>query len=399
MLNRWIDDIIEQAVALGLTKKEHHLALNQALYTLMQSPALNGVLADAQLQQSLSDPRQGRIFLPEYNEPLHSSFTIRNETVLDAALPMYHQDYYEYPSFHWGQFSPNGDMVTVQNRPLLPAAQTVLEALKQHDPRYEHLLNATDPDNEIEYTLLYQPDTLLTPIRPIPGLFMEPCDSVSDWLIDHIAMSEHDYGDIKSVWGHRYYSGSDGINNMLVAHTQTGIVGLLKLFNEPTQERWSSTPNPDKLNQHGLSFVSITPAFRGMGIASQLLSHALVFSLQQGKALYRTEPSEVGEQFLYERFTRLAQSQYPSVPFIEPGLESLTQQLFHKLNHHKIEVMEQSAIVSDILIHIRSNLNEEDTRSLMSRWSHINHDVIDSAESLLNEKIENHIEQKFEISK
>jgi hypothetical protein len=135
------------------------------------------------------------------------------------------------------------------------------------------------------------------------------------------------------------------------------------------------------------------------GIASQLLSHALAFSLQQGKALYRTEPSEVGEQFLYERFTRLAHSQYPSVPFIEPGLESLTQQLFNKLNHHKIQLMDQPSIVSDILIHIRSNLNEEDTQSLMSRWSHINHNVIDSAELLLKEKIDKHSQQQPEISK
>ena len=362
LVEQWIEHLNERAFELDLLKPEHHFAFNQALFCLMRAPALNGVFSGAQLMRSASSPNQGYITLPACRDPMDNLLDIRDDAArIDAAFPMYRQDYYEFPVHHWGaNYEQKEDGYPAKGTPLLPVAKQLVHALRQHDPYYKRLLDPEKPDVDIQYALVVMDEHLTRPLADIKGVDRVVTEKYTthDWPIAWAGMSMNSYQDLKEIWGHRYLAHYNRYQaDLVVAHTASGgVVGMMELC---------SHEGKNLRHQHTMSFVSVTPAYRGLGIATQMLDIALNFSRQQEKALWRTRPSRIGESILFDRYSELARTHHPDVPFVEPGLADFAKitLAFIDRNYadasipHKLRAMNASlALARDHLDYKRSAL-------------------------------------------
>lgn len=102
----------------------------------------------------------------------------------------------------------------------------------------------------------------------------------------------------------------DTNRDYVFAISDNEIVGLLTVFN---QEKSMRLPIDGVLT---ISMIKLLPEYENKGIASQMFLKAVSEIQNQGKIVMRTEPTDEGEDKIYNKFTALLESnQTPYIAF------------------------------------------------------------------------------------
>lgn len=299
MLDGWIEDVLEAAIAvneaLGRSRlnPDDVIPTNNVLFALMTSYAWRDEFSGAVLRIADSDIQYAHIFLPAAHDPYSESLRIRHEIVIDPLkwkfeYPEYWEDEDEpevWPAPEQPQFIDHHEVLVCDR------TNAIIDRLRAKNSYYEKLLE-TDPERQI--LNLKELDTVI---------YSSHRDLEYHALDEMTNMSAFSGGNVRGVFAHRYVAQES--SDYVVGRNWLGPVGLLCL------NKTGSDPS-----KYVLSFVSVSPSYRGKGISKQLMREAFRFAIEEGRFIVRTTPSEMGRALSYDRLTRLAVDEFPEVPFV-----------------------------------------------------------------------------------
>jgi len=310
MLDKWQDDVVSALQYLrhseGLSLQPSDcLTANDVMMALMRSYVWKGEFDGAKLHVRLDNSGYSWISLPDYFDPLadETDPCCRIRPPMDIKTMC---NFYEYPDYGFddegADFEPwatdDESMVQIFSQPIhtLDSAK-VKQRLCATNQYYAMLLDENPANQALN----------IENLKDIRYQILEKGEGA-----DFESMTKMGYmGHTKQVFGHRYFSYNDSNRIYIAATNALGPVGIMCLFDYGAKE--GEGRNPDKLS---ISFVSVSPGYRQLGIASQMLRTAAEFAQKTQRYITRTEPSSIGKRTSCDAYTNLMKKEFPKIPFI-----------------------------------------------------------------------------------
>lgn len=365
MFDKWEDDIarvIFNKTGRGFNKTtpEDLYAANLVLFRLITSYAWQGnEMTNSQFMRSSQDPLFSYIVVPEFYEK-NSDQKIRNEKTIcffQNKLSMFRDyDYDEYLDSNEKENlllyeSPNQDTFNEIKKTNIDfsLSEYIADELS-NDDYYKKLLETNKSIIEKNINNLGHID------------FEVILPNNTDRITEITRISDYSYSGVLSVFGHFYFEARDlKTHTHIVAKNWLGPIGMICLYDESIHGKTN-----DLLT---ISFVSVTPVFRKMGLGTRLAEEAIKYSIDNNNVLARTDPSKMGKMGLRGSISNMARLKYPSFPLVpsysKDAIKSLlSNKTAKKLYKNKLFPFIKGA-VDYIDSSIKNNLNK-DIRELVS---------------------------------
>lgn len=310
MFDRWEDDIarvIFNKTGRGFNKTtpEDLYAANLVLFRLITSYAWQGnEMMNSQFMRSSQDPLFSYIIVPEFYEK-DSNQKIRNKKTIcffQNKVSMFRD--YDYDEYMDDNEKEN---ILVYESP----SHDTFKEINKTDIDFslsEYIANELSNDNYYKRLLETNKSIIKKNIDDLGDVDFEVISPTNkDRITEITRTSDHSYSGVLSVFGHFYFEPRDlKIHTHIVAKNWLGPIGMICLYDESVCE---------KINDlFTISFVSVTPAFRKMGLGTRLAEEAIKYCIDNNKVLARTDPSNMGKIGLRGSINNMARLKYPSFP-------------------------------------------------------------------------------------
>jgi GNAT superfamily N-acetyltransferase len=293
----WTSDILKAIQLLkGKISPDDCLLGNAVLFKLMKSPLWRHEFEGAALVAHQDDSGYSYIDLPGFDDPDNNKLSIRDGTTFNLLDHRYEYPMYCEEGYELWSYSRAAEKKVMAEPPHLDYLREVLDLLSEN-PYYRQFL--TNDPQEL--------DEFMEKTRRIEYNVLE--EKSTQEIIQSTGISRYDTEVVTHLFGHRYAK-CDSNRKYVVAQNSLGPVGILSLFDHSAPG--VSHGQTDLLS---VSFVSVTPGYRRLGIASGLMRTAFDYCLSHKKMLGRTEPSEIG-RLTVDHFSQLAKTHAPSLPFM-----------------------------------------------------------------------------------
>ena len=337
---QWVNDVHRALKELDVTMSQDlMMSANSALYTLTQSYIWRDEFKTFGFKVSEQSKNIGWITFDTVYDPLSDG---TKELHAEGKIDIFENRYESYEddiNEAW-ECPYNQECSTLIVPPTDFLITNILEKLSSYSNHYAMLLE-TDPIKQKQH---------LESLNTIEYVVINSTQNIDQEMNEMMPTAYFDSSDIKSLFGHRYYAPSWSDNNdYLIAKNKIGVVGMSCLFNYEDESADF---------KKSLSFVSVSPSYRGQGIAKEMLNRILEACSKEGRFITRTKPSDIGVKVLYESFTRLALKHPLQVPFVESGLSSYAHVISSNENWQKLPKIQRFKSMNNILNKIRPFLRE-----------------------------------------
>lgn len=308
MLDKWEDDVI--SALKHLRKIEGRslqpgdcLVANNTMLSLMQSFVWNGQFEGVQLNVRLDASGYSWIDIPSYFDPLaelgDGRLEIRSRTKIETLCHFFRGNYSEYDDDTREPWPTkmNAKYETFDSSIPCPETEAVKTHLRGMNCYYAMLLSEDPKENE----------TIKRDLTNISYQILEDGEGQDFERMTHMGYQGH----TKLIFGHRYFSHNDRNRTYVVATNPLGPIGIMSLYDYAKKS--GEDHNPDKIS---ISFVSVSPGYRQLGIAKNLLRKAAEYAVSTQRYITRTEPSTIGAMTSYAAYTALMRKEFPKLPFV-----------------------------------------------------------------------------------
>lgn len=340
MLDNWISDIEDalyktKGVDFKNATLDDIMAGNLVLLKLATSYVWKNGLEDSRLMVSSRDPRFCFLSIPSYEDP-YTGKDMRDEayvSIYSSKLSKLTEYYDEIDGFEIYDMPDIDTFLPYENitKNDFSICESILTELRK-DEYYNKLLEDS-------------PEKIKKNINDLDNVSFQFVDE--DRYFDEIPkiskISDGDCFGMRTIFGHAYFHSDDSNRHLIIAKNWLGPVGVLSLF-----DRGKNGVSRQCKDLYSISYLSVTPAFRGMGIAVKLIDEAIKTAKEKKKLLVRTEPSPMGEEKIYKKITGFinkSHSNFPIIPFY------LSEKAVTVLNDNLIKEMsykERSKIIIDM---------------------------------------------------
>lgn len=268
-------------------------SINQALYTLLKSPALKRMTEGMTLHQSSINPMMKWIEVSSLSDPLDKA-PIRTATRID-----YLKDYLEPRGLGLGASDAvyrKSEALTVPEKDIF--TNTIIDGLRALDPVYGKILDNTFNHEHVEYAIIPSSNNS---IEQLMSYGLDPTLSYMQNVLQH--------GNLELAQN----------NAFVVAYTNAGPVGILAL--EPGGH--NGTPK----NQMSVTALSIAPGFRGKRIANNLLKESAKYAYNKKAFVVMPPENNKKKKDAYIDLIKEVNENTYRVPFVEPGISEITEML------------------------------------------------------------------------
>lgn len=311
------------------------LLANKILFLLMKSPVWTHEFSGVELRVSKEVPSYSYVHLPDLIDPDEDGRELREETSINTIGWKYSNSYGYYDDERELWAEPKGD------------EYVTLSTSIANDEKVKNILNVLRNDEYYDFLLEEDSQKIQENIEKLQEIDYVIIDADDDdrtkILEDMMHMSEYEIGHYRSVFGHRYASHLDN-RKLIVAKNFLGPVGILSLF-----DRGAVFANERIDGMYSISFVSVAPSYRNMGIAKELMRRAFKYCQDNEKIVMRTSPSKLGELFSYDSFTRLAKSEFKQLPVLTHNQECLTYLLRKFPVYSRLNYTSKCKILSSLI--------------------------------------------------
>lgn len=314
-------------------EKMDTLIANQVLFAFIKSYIFEDQFDHAVLHVNSENGHFSYIEIPEMNDPLESSFQIRPKCKLNVLSHMYEfNDYYEHTPWSRG----GRDFDSYSRITLSDSAVVVMERMISKYDIYRKAFSSDSDEMRLNLDLLKKIE------------YVRLTGECTDELIEMCATSERcNYGAIKHLFGHRYFSGNDNAN-YIVAKNWIGPVGLICLFD---QNR--GMYEDGNKNAWSISYVSVSTCYRKLGIASRMLKESFQWASENNKYICRTEPSEIGRKYTFDKFSKIAKESFPKIPFVENEYKKIAHIVSKFCAENGLSFQKECHVLNALLIKAR----------------------------------------------
>lgn len=310
MFDKWEDDIakvIFEKTGRDFNKAnaEDLYAANLVLFQLITSYAWQGnEMMNSQFMRSSQDPLFSYIVVPAFYEK-DSDKKIRNEKTVcffQNKVSMFRD--YDYDEYMDDNEKEN---ILVYESP----SHDTFKEINKTDIDFslsDYIVNELSNDNYYKRLLETNKSIIEKNIDDLGDVDFEVISPISKERITEITKtSDYSYSGVSSVFGHFYFEPRDlNMHTHIVAKNWLGPIGMICLYDESVCE---------KINDlFTISFISVTPAFRKMGLGTRLAEEAIKYCIDNNKVLARTDPSNMGKIGLRGSINNMARLKYPSFP-------------------------------------------------------------------------------------
>lgn len=340
MLDNWISDIEDalyktKGVDFKNATLDDIMAGNLVLLKLATSYVWKNGLEDSRLMVSNKDPRFCFLAIPSNEDPYTGKW-MRDETYVSTYSSKLSKfiEYYDESCDNNIYIMPDIDTFSPQ------------ENVSEKDPSICNNILAELKKNDYYCKLLEtSPDKIKNNINELGNLSFQFVNEnrYFDEIPKVSRISDGDCFGMRTIFGHAYFHSDDSNRHLVIAKNWLGPVGVLSLF-----DRGKNGVSRQCKDLYSISYLSVTPAFRGMGIAVKLIDEAIKIAKEKRKLLVRTEPTQMGEEKIRKKitdFTNKNHSNFPIIPFY------LSEKAVTVLNDNLIKEMsykERSKIIIDM---------------------------------------------------
>lgn len=340
MLDNWISDIEDalyktKGVDFKNATLDDIMAGNLVLLKLATSYVWKNGLEDSRLMVSNKDPRFCFLAIPSNEDPYTGKW-MRDETYVSTYSSKLSKfiEYYDESCDNNIYIMPDIDTFSPQ------------ENVSEKDPSICNNILVELKKNDYYCKLLEtSPDKIKNNINELGNLSFQFVNEnrYFDEIPKVSRISDGDCFGMRTIFGHAYFHSDDSNRHLVIAKNWLGPVGVLSLF-----DRGKNGVSRQCKDLYSISYLSVTPAFRGMGIAVKLIDEAIKIAKEKRKLLVRTEPTQMGEEKIRKKitdFTNKKHSNFPIIPFY------LSEKAVTVLNDNLIKEMsykERSKIIIDM---------------------------------------------------
>ena len=362
MLDKWVDDVL---IAIKEANKENGIELNKSdcivansiIFKLMKSYIWGSHFENAVLKIRNDNSGYSWIDIKSI-EDKDSDITLSYESRINCLSHMYKsKGWDDEDSNKW--ITDNRAESKTYNNPINLEDQNKVVKHLIKKPYYKMLL-----EEDINKQNIY-----LSDLSEISIKVHEELNYIS--LLKDTSMYKYNGNPITEIFGHKYTTHSEN-RIMVVASNKLGPVGILCLYDyeRNTEDRY----NQDRLS---LSYVSVSPFCRQIGISKKLLDAAFKYASEKNKYITRTSPSVFGKKTTYDSFTKHAKSKYPGIPFIKEEDAQIIQMMYAKNNFlREFNFSERKSIVKECLKSIAIEINKTQNCNENEFSYYIDHDKI-----------------------
>lgn len=340
MLDTWISDIEDalrktKGVDFNNVTLDDIFSGNLALLKLTTSYVWSNGLEDSLLMVSNKDQRFCFLKIMAYEDP-YTGKDMRDESYIST---------YSSKLSKFIEYYDESDHYNVYN---MPDIDTFLPCknISENDSSICNNILAELKKNEYYCKLLEaSPDKIQKNIDELNNVSFHFVNE--DRYFEEIPkiskISDCDCFGMRTIFGHTYFQSFDSNRHLVIAKNWLGPVGVLSLF-----DRGKKEVSRHCKDLYSISYLSVTPAFRGRGIAVKLIDEAIKIAKEKRKILVRSEPSPMGEEKICKKitnFTNKNHSNFPIIPFY------LSEKATIILNNSEIKNMnyrERSKIIIDM---------------------------------------------------
>lgn len=308
MLDNWIEDIENalhktKGVDFKSATLEDIFIGNLALLKLATSYIWKNGLEDSRLMVSSKDPRFCFLKIMGYEDP-YTGKDMRDESYIS----IYSSKLSELIDYHYEE----GDY-EIYNMPDMDTFSPCEKINKKDFSICEHILKELKKDEYYSKLLEEESDKIQKNITELSNLSFQFVneDRYFDEIPDISRISSNDCFGMRTVFGHAYFHSHDSNRHLIIAKNWLGPVGVLSLF-----DRGREGVSRKCKDLYSISYLSVTPAFRGQGIAVKLIDEAIKIAKEKQKILVRSEPSPMGEEKIYKKITRFTNENHRNFPII-----------------------------------------------------------------------------------
>lgn len=355
MLERITDDIAKAIVdALKIKdfkfEQEHCLLANKVLYEFLSSYAWDLEFKGVELRVSSENPLYSEIHIPEFRDPDVDDLD-RNESIIRYAKKInVFGHLYEYPEY-WDDDQEMPEPYKKGSMKDYSLASFVREG------KVEQVIKNLSSSSEY-YKKVFEKESseIQKNINKLHDIeYVRIKDDESDKLIELCHLDKYSYSPIKSVFGHRYFSGSDKYRNYICAKNWLGVVGIVSLFDHNPKDGFISEKSP---YFDTLSYISVSPSYRNEGISKEMFKMTLDWTLEKGKILRNTDYTYLGRKFIQPIFGKIAQEHCPQMTFVEEGDRVLLSRITKHEGFSELSVAARYKIVKSVFEKTESLINE-----------------------------------------
>lgn len=367
MFDKWEDDIANVILNkngrdFNKTNAEDLYVANLVLFRLITSYAWQGnEMTNSQFMRSTQDPLFSYISVPEFYEK-DSDQKIRDK----KSVCFFSNKVSMFRDYYYDEYLDENE--NLRNNVLLyesPSLDT-FEEIKKADIDFsasEYIINELSKDDYYKKLLETNKTNIKKNIDELGHVDFEIISPSNTERITQITnISDHGYSGLLSVFGHFYFNARDlKTDPHIVAKNWLGPIGMIGLYNNSAKGKTN--------NLFTISFISVTPAFRKMGLGTRLAEEAIKYSIDNNKVLARTDPSKMGKMGLRGSIDNIARSKYPSFPLVPSYSKDAITSLLSNNSIKKLYKNKLFPFVKGAIDHIDNSLRDilkEDTSELES---------------------------------
>lgn len=319
--------------------QQDNLVANEVYFFILNSPVFKDTFSGSRLFSSFAGD-YSFVEIIGKTEALPIKVKIRSAETVDLFSFMYEYSEGDDDFEPWEKGNSGTVEITLDS--ISKRAFQLIDIIKDNSPLMQKILSPTSKNlkdlDKISYEVIAH-------------------DSDVNVLDFCVTESKSCIADIKKVFVHRYFNYRETDNIYIVAKNWLAPVGIICLFD-------TNLADPLRANSRTLSisYVSVTPEYRNIGISKNLIRQSFVYAKEHNKYLSRTRPSDIGRLYSYDSFTQLAAKEFPAIPFVKREYISFAYQVNKAATESKMSYGSECKALNYILSKIDQSVDTADGR-------------------------------------